>query len=132
MVEQILGGVKHQAGAEPAIIRDPWVKLHDMFHPHPITFEIPVTLLALNFVLTVLFYLTYRRVPLVGKRIQFGGADHFHHYWPSQGSTTLVTLMSGCSLCLDYAAHARRTCSPGLPGQPVGWSFTQVFHQQGF
>ena len=100
MAEQIPGGVQYQPGAELTIIRDPWVKLHDMFHPHLVALEIPVTLFTLNLVLTILFYLTYRWVPLIGKRIQFGGADHFHHLY--QFGIYLPSYFDvGSPLCLD-------------------------------
>ena len=80
MIEQIPAGVQYQTGAKLTVIRDPWVKLHDMLHPQLATLEIPVTLFTLNLVLTVPFYLTYCWVPLISKGIQFGGADHFHRF----------------------------------------------------
>ena len=52
-----------------------------MLHPHLIALEIPVTFLTLNLVLTILFYLTYHWVPLVGEGVQFWGADYFHHFY---------------------------------------------------
>ena len=127
MVEQIPGGVKHQAGAELTIIRDPRVKLHDMLHSHPITLEIPVTFLALNLVLTVLFYLTYHWVPLVGKSIQFWVVDHFHCFG-QVGVYHLGYFNVRISL---WTMGALDECLPGSPGQPVGWSFTRCSTNKG-
>ena len=129
MVKQILGGIKYQTRAKPTVIQNQGVKLSNMFHPHFTIPQIPVTLLTLNLVLTVLFYLTNSRVPLVSKRVQFWCADHFHCFL-QVGVNHLGDLDVGIHVCLDcgcagwtFACLTRTACRMVIH---------MVFHQQRF